>query len=192
MKIEKTVNPSVFDIFRIGPCLAQLLSRIEGVPFSFKIANYEAILWDWNEQYPEYVDSITGDAYILTTSLQMHPTFEEKICTECRYDSTREDKAVCLGLHKKQNNYHQNIVDGKITFYDYSSGSKQPLIALPHAELLYGFIDFLIDYKEKNNQADLFGNTMESLLNLYADERQLPLPDKLERQKPKKIFARKN
>lgn len=96
-------NISSFNIFSIGPALADLLTIITGNKFVFKIADYRALLWEWNEQYPEYVGILTGDGYILTTDQKKHPSFEEKICVEYRYEEKREDQAVCLGLHNQKN-----------------------------------------------------------------------------------------
>ena len=166
-------NNSVFNINVIGNALARLLSVLNNDSFFLKKADYNAIVWDWNEQYPEHIDDMNERCYILTSDRNNHPVFGENICLSYKFPEARDDDSVCVGMinhdHKYRN--YQNITDDKIAFYDYPYNWKKRLVSLPHEDIMYHFIDYLICYRETNNldeiDSTLVGMLLEDYINKY-------------------------
>ena len=134
-------NDSTFSIFKIGPKIAELISLLDKETYYFKIANYHAVLWDWDGKHPSYVGSIDESCFILTTSKEKHPTYSDNICLSYKFNNPRDDNDICLGLNNYNHNDYQNIIDGKITFYDYENDQER-LINIPYIDTIYSFIDY--------------------------------------------------
>ena len=170
-------NDSTFSIFKIGPKIAELISLLDKETYYFKIANYHAVLWDWDGKHPSYVGSIDESCFILTTSKEKHPTYSDNICLSYKFNNPRDDNDICLGLNNYNHNDYQNIIDGKITFYDYENDQER-LINIPYIDTIYSFIDYLISFKINNNMDDLSSETIGILLNDFIKENHLIKEDK--------------
>ena len=170
-------NDSTFSIFIIGPYLAKLISLMDNSIYTLKLANYHAVLWDWDEKYPSYVGSIDESCFILTTSNEKHPTYSDNICLSYKFNNPRDDNDICLGLINYNHSNYQNIVDGKITFYNYENG-QQRLINMPYIDTIYSFIDYIISFKIENKLDDLSSETIGLLLNDFFKENHLIKEDR--------------
>ncbi len=166
-------NISTFSVFRIGPALAMLLSKLDKSQYVFKTADYHAVLWDWDGKNPSYVGCIDESCFVLTTSKSAHPCYAENICLSHVFDSPRDDGDICLGFNNYSYRNHQNIVDGKISFYEYEDESKKRIISFPYADLVYGFIDELINYKLSNQLTEPTSDTIFKILDSYLKNNDL-------------------
>ena len=185
MNKKVITNDSTFSVNKIGLMLAELLSILENRNYSFKEAEYNAIVWDWNEQYPEHIDDLNESCYVLTTDTDDRPVFGENICLSNRFSKNREGSSVCIGMIDYDHKYrdYQNIVDDQITFYDYTNNEKDRLIRLPHEDIMYGYIDSLISYLKISEECDLDLITYKTILNDYVDKSGLRNVMKLQREK---------
>ncbi len=178
-------NDSTFNIYKIGPRLAELQTLIERKKYFCKVADYNAVVWDWNEQYPWHIDTIEQSCFVLTTDKSIRPMFGDNICLSYYFDSPRDDDSACIGIIDYNHEYknYPNITDGKITFYDYSDNCKDRLVKLPNEDLMYGYIDYVIDYMNLNDEVDLNILQLKDLLQEYAKTKELDNPLKLKRKK---------
>ena len=165
-------NDSTFSIYRIGPRFAEILSFLENEKFTCSIANYHAVIWEWRENYSYHIGSINESCFVLTTEKKPHPTYAENICTSYEFNSPREDNTICLGMNNYNHEYkdYPNIENGKITFYDYSNNEKNRLIKLPYEDIMYGYVDLLIDYIKVNDSEELSYKEYRDILREYMDK----------------------
>ena len=170
-------NESTFSIFRIGPYIAKLISLMDNNNYTLKIADYHAVLWDWDGKHPSHVGSIDESCFILTTSSESHPCYTENICLSHKFTNPRDDNDICLGLINYNHRDYQNITDGKITFYDYEN-DKTRLVSVPYTDTVYSFIDYLILFKVNNKIDNLSSESIGLLLNDFIKENHLINEDK--------------
>ena len=165
MTNEEIFNDSTFDIYRVGPSIARIVSILEEKNYVFKLADYHAVLWDWNEMYVCSEGSINETGYVLSREKEKHPTFAENICLSYTFDSPTDDDTICIGLNHFKHPYknYPEIVDGKITFYNNANERQLDII---HQDAVYAFIDYLIEYKKTNNK-DLKESEIANLLKNY-------------------------
>ena len=159
-----------FSIFKIGPSLAKLLSILDKKKYQFKIADYHAVLWDWDGKNPSHVGKIDESCYVLTTDTDTHPTYAENICISYDFNNPREDNDILLGLNNYKHPYkdYLNIIDGRIIFYD----EEKELIDFPYKDTIYAFIDSLISFKEYNNN-ELSSQDINMILESFIKENNL-------------------
>ena len=162
-------NNSTFNIYKIGPRLAELKTLIEKERYFCKVSDYNAIVWDWNEQYPSYIDTIEGSCILLTNDKSLHPMYGENICLSYTFPNPEETKTMCIGMIDYEHPYkdYPKITDGTVTFYDYKDNDKKRLVRLPNEDLMYGYIDYVISYMKETEEEDLDVFELKNLLNEY-------------------------